>query len=1099
MRRPDPTDRVLPAGHGLRRWLALAALGAALGAARPAAPGFLAGPVLAPGVRVSDRLAAGEHRIYPVALRAGEILHVLVTEEGGDVILRLSGPGGAPIAHVDGPRDPKEDEELAAVAPRGGTYRLEIAASQPGAPPGRYLLRVVDRRPAGERDRLLARAVALTQTANDEMGMGADAQRQLTDRETSLALWRELGERRRMAEALLQIGELHGKLRRNELAARHLHEAVAGFRAAGDRRGLLEALNEAGKVDIRLLRAEEARGHFVEALAPGDPSADPRLKANLEGNLGQALCALGRPAEAMRWLREARALAHSLNDAEIEARLLVNLGLAHADLSERQQALARYREALAIAQRERLATVEAAAWHGLGESHEALGEWKEALDEHQRALSLFRQLDDREREAQSLNSLGWVERRLGRYEEAIRDSSQAIALGRTLGEPSALDAAALASINLAFLHLARREPAAALAAAEEARRLAPAESGAQVTAWHALGAARRALGDLPGAVAALDRALSASRARGDPAIEADAQLHLAEAARDRGDLDAADRLATKALDTIESLRARVAAEGLRTSFGASRQGFYELAIDVLMELDAARPHQGFAARALGVAERARARGLLDLLAEADAAPRVRGEPELAAREERAREAVSSAESLRHELLRALPKPAASELAAAKRAVDRAEAAYEKVEAELADRSPSYASLHEIRPLSTEDIARQVLDPDTLLLEFALGESRSYLWAFGGGTLTAYALPPRQVIERAARRVYELVTARNLAPEGETPAALRARIDRADGELPQAAAALSRLLLAPVAERLGRRRLAIVADGFLQYIPFAALPEPGPAGLPLVAGHELASLPSASVLAVLRREVSHRPRAPHTLAVLADPVFSRDDPRLLNRSFLARSIGLFGGLRGAAGGDPETATYSRLLFSGKEAERIAALVPAADRLVALGLDASRERVLSGELGRYRLVHLATHTLVEESNPRLSGLVLSMVDGRGRRVNGFLRLADIYDLDLDADLVVLSACRTALGQEVRGEGLIGLTRGFMHAGAARVVASLWSVDDRLTADFMVRFYRSMLVDHRAPAAALREAQLGMARERGWGRPYDWAAFSLQGEWR
>jgi CHAT domain-containing protein len=175
------------------------------------------------------------------------------------------------------------------------------------------------------------------------------------------------------------------------------------------------------------------------------------------------------------------------------------------------------------------------------------------------------------------------------------------------------------------------------------------------------------------------------------------------------------------------------------------------------------------------------------------------------------------------------------------------------------------------------------------------------------------------------------------------------------------------------------------------------------------------------------------------------------------------------------------------------------LPADERLVATGFDASLKTVLSGELARYRIVHFATHGCINSRYPALSSLVLSLVDRQGRKQDGFLRLADVYSLELDADLVVLSACRTALGKEVRGEGLIGLTRGFMHAGAARVLASLWSVDDRATAELMKRFYRHLLKDHLTPPAALRAAQLGMARDPRWASPYLWAGFSLEGEWR
>ena len=192
-------------------------------------------------------------------------------------------------------------------------------------------------------------------------------------------------------------------------------------------------------------------------------------------------------------------------------------------------------------------------------------------------------------------------------------------------------------------------------------------------------------------------------------------------------------------------------------------------------------------------------------------------------------------------------------------------------------------------------------------------------------------------------------------------------------------------------------------------------------------------------------------------------------------------------------------FLRLRFSRHEAEQIARLTPPALTRVALDFDASREAVLSGDLGQYRIVHLATHSVLDNQRPELSGVVLSLVDQSGRPQNGFLRLYDIYNLRLGSDLVVLSACQTARGGEIEGEGLIGLTRGFLYAGAPRVVATLWEVDDRTTALIMKHFYEGMLVRGQRPAAALRSAQAEVARTKGWDPPYYWAAFTLQGEWR
>jgi CHAT domain-containing protein len=201
------------------------------------------------------------------------------------------------------------------------------------------------------------------------------------------------------------------------------------------------------------------------------------------------------------------------------------------------------------------------------------------------------------------------------------------------------------------------------------------------------------------------------------------------------------------------------------------------------------------------------------------------------------------------------------------------------------------------------------------------------------------------------------------------------------------------------------------------------------------------------------------------------------------------------------GDPGAllSGFERLPSSRREAESISRLAPAGQVWTALNLAANREAVLSGDLRSYRVVHFATHAVADTRNPELSGLVLSLVDAAGKPREGFLNLTDVYELDLEADLVVLSGCQTALGKEVRGEGIMGLTRGFLYAGVPRVVASLWKVQDRTTAELMDRFYRALWQDHLPAAAALREAQRSLRREPRYRDPHSWAGFVLQGDWR
>ena len=452
-------------------------------------------------------------------------------------------------------------------------------------------------------------------------------------------------------------------------------------------------------------------------------------------------------------------------------------------------------------------------------------------------------------------------------------------------------------------------------------------------------------------------------------------------------------------------------------------------------------------------------------------------------------------------------------------------------------SPRYAALTQPQPLRAQEIQQQ-LDGDTLLLEYSLGDQHSYLWAVGPDSLRTFQLPKGSDVAAAALSVYELLTARNRQVKGETEAQRQSRMEQAEAQYPQAAQALSNMLLGPAAALLKGKRLVIVADGALQYIPFSALPEPGTDSVdpkrgattgsqasfvPLVVDHEIISLPSVSALAVLRQETNGRQGAPKAVAVLADPVFDAQDPRVRSaatneESGIQRQVQKGGGTRGPEETAPLPASlaedrltrsasevglgqgvelhFARLAYSRREAQAILAEAPAGKGMMALDFKASVQTATEPELAQYRIIHFATHGLLNSEHPELSGLVLSLVDEQGRPQDGFLQLQDIYNLNLPADLVVLSACETGLGKEIRGEGLMGLTRGFMYVGASRVIASLWKVDDVATAELMERLYYGMLTEGLRPAAALRQSQIEMWKQKRWDSPYYWAAFRHSG---
>jgi CHAT domain-containing protein len=569
---------------------------------------------------------------------------------------------------------------------------------------------------------------------------------------------------------------------------------------------------------------------------------------------------------------------------------------------------------------------------------------------------------------------------------------------------------------------------------------------------------------------------------------------LAKTVRHTGRLAVAEQLYRQALDDFEDKATQLPDSDItRSLFRAKHVESYRNYIDLLVEQNANE-------KALETLERSHAHTLFEMLSHSQIEIRRDVDPILLARQRQLRESLYAKSKFRA-LLLGRQQHSDKELSALDAEVAGLRTSYEDIEKEIRASSPRYAALTENQPLNASQI-QQLLDPDTLLLEYSLGEQRSLLWALTQRSLAVYELPPRKNIERLARQLYRIASGLPAASQAGSPS--RERLD-VDAEYRKTAVALGRMILAPVSTALPMR-LVIVSDGALEYIPFSALWLPETKG-PLLLEHEIVRLPSVSVLAELRRASRSQPT--REVAVLADPVFDVHDERVqqhriashqglphpfkrlelpLSRSAADVGFTLSGG-----------AHFDRLIYTRLESQAIVAATPPGQARQELDFAASRAAAMSADLANYRIVHFATHGLVDSKRPELSGLVLSLVTARGEPQDGFLRLEDIYNLRLPVDMVVLSGCQTALGEEISGEGLIGLTRGFMYAGARRVVASLWSVDDLAASELMTRFYEGMERGKMRPAAALRNAQREMYRQQRWHSPYYWASFELQGEWR
>jgi CHAT domain-containing protein len=405
--------------------------------------------------------------------------------------------------------------------------------------------------------------------------------------------------------------------------------------------------------------------------------------------------------------------------------------------------------------------------------------------------------------------------------------------------------------------------------------------------------------------------------------------------------------------------------------------------------------------------------------------------------------------------------------------------------ELSERARARAlldGLHEPRETSGALRLREIqdsLDSGTFILSYWLGDERSFLWVVGRDSIESRQLPPRQEIETVAARTY-LALSESHRPE------YRASYERI-------AQRLSSLLLEPLGGgTLGQKRLAIIPDGTLRNIPFAALPDPASAGRLLLYRHEIVTLASASELR--SRKAKNRPVPANLLAVVADPVYDREDSRERGGPGRAQE-GTSEPDRSRSIAALDSSRFPRLPFSLREVQHILSLASPRNRFQLVGFSATRDLVMSGALSKSRILHISTHNNFNTEHPERSGIVLSLVDREGRPQDGLLRASDIRDLRLSADLVVLSSCRTGLADGEQSS----LIRSFRDAGASRVMASLWNVDDRATAALMTRFYEALLVRHLPAAAALREAQRSMQEDPRWAAPFYWAAFVLEGDWK
>jgi len=754
----------------------------------------------------------------------------------------------------------------------------------------------------------------------------------------------------------------------------------------------------------------------------------------------RAMAAQQKHEQAIAEFERALSIHRASKDRFQEVILLSNMASSWNELGEPDKAIPLFEEALRIQHETKDATGVAYTLLGLANAHWFGGEPQQAFDAYRRLVSQTRAIGNEPLLAHALNNGGLVLQSLGQDREALEQHQQALSLFQKTAqrgfEGYALNNAGMAHANLGDARSARSHYERALAIFRELRD-APSEA----YALHNMGDLALRAGDHEQAIQFYRQSLERKRAARDRYGEAWSLARLAEANHAKGEIDGARLLANQALSIHRAIGDQAGEANALASLGRLE-------------------------RAAGNGKLARER----FEAAIDIVEKTRGSiatPELRGSYFATRQSIF--EQLTDMLVEAGDASAivAMERSRARLLLDsaRGDASYERVQRQIfalgqrLRKTLSAADTETIRERLRILIAQagSMKTPgrgtaataaelkraagDGTIVEYWLGERRSAVFTITRATIVIAPLPPRGEIERRVTALIAALTARGASTPRETAAQRAKRIAAEDAKWRGEAAAFAKLIWPGT---IAAGPVLVVPHGALAHVPFSLI----------TSGASVTTAPSAS----LQRHLGNASRAPRALAVIADPVLGNDWPPLA--------------------------------FAAAEAASITAMLPAGEATVRTRERAARGPELFSELARHRILHFGTHAEVNHSDPGRSMIALTGAP---------ITLEDINNMRIDADLVVLSACRTALGQELRGEGLLGLTHGFLHAGANRVLATLWSVDDQATAAFMREFYSNLLRKRLSPPKALSEAQAAMRKNPRWLHPWYWAGFALHGYWR
>lgn len=882
-------------------------------------------------------------------------------------------------------------------------------------------------------------------------------------------------------------------------------------------------------IDVSLAAENPANERFIETESPSGLLGDDWILVTamqtgvykIYVSPANPRSPIGKYKIILKEIRQTSAEDFQINEAAKKITKLAeatNVARAKGTTAGRYEALAIWREIIELSKIKSDRVWEGIALLSSGLIYEQLGEIQNALDVYTQSLEIWQDIGNRQYEGSSVNNLGIIYNDLGEYDKAISNYNQAIKIQTAIGNRPSIG---IYLNNLAYAYMRLENYTEAdnyfrqslvIKKDDETNR---GQRSVAVT-LNNIGTNLSLKGDYQNGINYLQQSLDLRRKiedkwgiansllnlgkvqsensqstesrknieeanirsieLGDRRMEAESFYLLAISEKGLGNLDKAISNVGKGLEIVEVIRGELIGSEVRYAYFSTVQNYYELYIDLLISNFEKTKDKTHIAKALEISERSRSRSLIELLRQANVNFKQGIDSELLEKFQTSQSLLNDKYNARQRLLS--ETPTAEQVAKINDEIKVLTVQTESLRLELRKNNPKFADLTEGKTVSAIEI-NNLLDEKTVLLEYKLGEKRSFLWLVTNNSIEVFVLPSRRQIENKVNVFYNLIVA-------DKPNEL-SLVAKTSNDL-------SNILFGQIKSKIAEKRLAIVAEGTLQYLPFSALKSPNSDGKNLVEDNEIVILPSASVLDQIRKNSAETKQFNKTIAIFADPVFDEKDARIKRTNLppdkqnqpLVRNLKF-------------KQKLPRLIASRQEALNISNFANKDKINLRTDFDANIQNVSDKNLADFRILHFATHGFLDTAKPAESGLIFSIFDESGREQNGFLNLDSIYNLNISSELVVLSACQTALGKDIRGEGLIGLSRGFLYAGSKRIVASLWKVDDSATAEFMKLFYRNHLEKNMSAAAALRQAKLEMMKIPRYKSPFFRSAFTLLGDWK